>query len=68
MRIESVKVDNGSVTVRKVYKEGRGSVKICKGFVKGKGVSSKGCNKSKGSVKVYIRVYNFLVKTVLRLK
>ena len=42
MRIESVKVDNGSVTVRKVYKEGRGSVKICKGFVKGKGYQVKG--------------------------
>ena len=42
MRIESAEVDNGSIIVRRVYREGRGSVKIRKRFIKGKGYQVKG--------------------------
>jgi hypothetical protein len=42
VRIESAEVDNRSVIVRRVYREGRGSVKIRKGFVEGKGYRVRG--------------------------
>jgi hypothetical protein len=37
VRIEFVKVDNGSIIVYKVLQKGRGFAKIYKRFIKGKG-------------------------------
>jgi len=36
MGIEFTETDNGFIIVYGVYKKSKGSVKICKGFVKGK--------------------------------
>jgi len=36
MRIEFIKVDNGSVIVRRVLRRSKGSVKVYERFVKGK--------------------------------
>jgi hypothetical protein len=35
--MEFVKVDNGSIIVYRVLRRGRGSVKVCKRLVEGKG-------------------------------
>jgi hypothetical protein len=55
-------VDKRSITVYRRYKGGRG---IVRGFRGNRGLRFK---EDKGSIKVYIRVYNFLAKAVLRLK